>query len=132
MSNTVTIDLPLEPESAQRARKELEQFRGSLDDAAFIDLRLLVNELVVEALRDPDSGGVGTIKLRAEVEGDRVHVAVAEGAGAYRLPSRRPEPGDVGWGLHLVQRLSNRWGMQREGPRSTVWLEMLRTPHTAA
>jgi anti-sigma regulatory factor (Ser/Thr protein kinase) len=132
MNDTVAIDLPLEPASARRAREELDRFRESLDEASFIDLRLLVDELIVEALQDHDDGSTSSsappINLRAELEGDRIRVAVAEGGGAYRLPSRRPEPGDAGFGMHLVQRLSDRWGMRRERDRATVWIEMLRNP----
>jgi two-component sensor histidine kinase len=131
MSETVAIELPPEPQSARRARQELQAFKGLLDETSFVDLCLLVDELVVEVLRAADGEVVGPIELRAERDGEIVRVAMAEGGGAYRLPSRRPEPGDAGFGLHLVQRLSNRWGMRRERDRATVWLEMLRTPSGA-
>ncbi len=127
MNENVAIDLPLEPESAARARRELKPFRSSLDETSFVDLCLLVDELVVEALT-ADGGSSGSIELRAEGDGERVRVAVREGGDAYRLPSRRPEPGDAGFGLHLVQRLSDRWGMRREPERATVWLEILSRP----
>lgn len=133
MSETMAIDLPAEPESARRARDQLKPYRTSVSESTFIDLCLLVDELVVEALHDVSDGGAPTaIQLRAELDGDRVHVVVAEGSGAYRLPSRRPEPGDPGFGLHLVQRLSDRWGIRREGGRATVWLELLGTTPQAA
>jgi hypothetical protein len=126
MTDAVAIDLPLEPESARRAREQIEPFRGSIDEATFIDLCLLVDELVVEALHGSDDAALpDPIKVRAEMDERRVRVAVAEGGGAYRLPSRRPEPGDPGFGLHLVQRLSDRWGIRRERDRATVWLELL-------
>jgi anti-sigma regulatory factor (Ser/Thr protein kinase) len=128
MSKTVAIHLPAEPESARRARKQLEAFRSSLDEVSFVDLCLLVNELVVEALRTSDGATSEPIELRAERDGERVRVLIAEGGGAYELPSRRPEPGTPGFGLHLVQRLSDRWGMRRDRNRATVWLEMLRSP----
>jgi hypothetical protein len=132
MSDTVAINLPPEPESARRAREQLNCFRDSIDDTSFIDLRLLVGELVVEALNaeteSARGAGAKPIEMRAELDADRIRVVVAEGSGAYRLPSRRPEPGDTGFGLHLVQRLSDRWGMRHEHDRATVWLEMLRTP----
>ena len=126
MTDAVAIDLPLEPESARRAREQLKPFRGSVDELTFIDLCLLVDELVVEALRGGGNGALPEpIKLSAELDHRRVRVAVAEGGGAYHLPSRRPEPGDPGFGLHLVQRLSDRWGIRRERDRATVWLELL-------
>jgi anti-sigma regulatory factor (Ser/Thr protein kinase) len=126
MSDAVAIDLPLEPESARRAREQLKSFRSSVDESTFIDLCLLVDELVVEAIHGSDDGALpAPIKVRAELDESRIRVAVAEGHGAYRLPSRRPEPGDPGFGLHLVQRLSDRWGIRRERDRATVWLELL-------
>jgi anti-sigma regulatory factor (Ser/Thr protein kinase) len=139
MNQAVAIDLPPEPESARRAREQLKSFRMLVDESTFIDLCLLVDELVVEALRAKldgggklDGGSPTPIRVRAELDEDRVHVVVAEGGGAYRLPSRRPEPGDPGFGLHLVQRLSDRWGIRRERNRATVWLELLRTASHAA
>jgi anti-sigma regulatory factor (Ser/Thr protein kinase) len=132
MSETVAIHLPPEPESAGRAREQLQAFKSSLDEVSFVDLCLLVDELVVEALRARDGATGGPIELRAERDGDRVRVVIAEGGGAYRLPSRRPEPGDPGFGLHLVQMLSDRWGMRRDRDRASVWLEMLRTPRGVA
>jgi anti-sigma regulatory factor (Ser/Thr protein kinase) len=127
MSETVAIELPLKPESAGRAREELKPFRSSLDETTFVDLCLLVDELVVEAVQADGEAG-GPIELRAEDDDDCVRVAVREGGGAYRLPSRRPEPGDPGFGLSLVQLLSDRWGMRQEAGQATVWLELLRTP----
>jgi len=90
MSETVAIDLPPEPQSAGRAREQLQAFRAALDETTFVDLCLLVDELVVDALKAADGNGVGAIELRAEQDGDRVRVVIAEGGGAYRLPSRRP------------------------------------------
>jgi anti-sigma regulatory factor (Ser/Thr protein kinase) len=126
MSDAVAIDLPLEPESARRAREQLKPFRGSVDERTFIDLCLLVDELVVEAIRgSEDSALPDPIKVRAELDESRIRVVVAEGGGAYSLPSRRPEPGDPGFGLHLVQRLSDRWGIRRDRDHATVWLDLL-------
>ena len=128
MSETLAIDLLPEPESAGRARRCLTTFRSSLDETSFVDLCLLVDELIVEAIRAGNGETVGPIELRAEGDGDHVRVVIAEGGGAYRLPSRRPEPGDPGFGMALVQRLSDRWGMRRDRGRATVWLELFRTP----
>jgi two-component sensor histidine kinase len=127
MNNAVAIDLPPEPASARRAREQLRPFEDAIDEATFVDLCLLVDELVVEALHRPtssDSTPGQEIQVRAQLDRGRVHVTVAEGHGAYKLPSRRPEPGDPGFGLHLVQRLSDRWGIRRDRQRATVWLEL--------
>jgi hypothetical protein len=122
MTDAVAVDLALEPGSARRAREQLEPFRRSLDEISFADLRLLVSELVVEALRAKPDARVGNIELRAGLHDDRVRVEVS--SAAYRLPSRRPKPGDVGWGLYLMERLSGRWGFRREPDKATVWLDI--------
>jgi hypothetical protein len=128
VTHAVAIDLPLEPASARRAREQLEPFRKVLDETAFFDLRLLVSELMVEALHGTDGAGNGKadgrVELRAELRDDRVRVEVAQGDQAFRLPARRPEPGEAGWGLYLVARLSNRWGLRRGPQQSLVWLEV--------
>jgi anti-sigma regulatory factor (Ser/Thr protein kinase) len=125
MSDAVAIDLPLEPASARRAREQLEPFREALDESTFIDLRLLVSELVAEALNAESETHDGRVEFRAEFRDGRVRVEVAESGGAFRLPSRRPEPGEAGWGLYLVARLSSRWGLRRSPERSSVWLEVI-------
>ena len=124
MSDAVAIDLPLEPASARRAREQLEPFREALDEITFFDLRLLVSELIVEVLNAESETHNAKVGLRAEFHDGRVRVEVAEGDGAFRLPSRRPEPGEAGWGLYLVGRLSSRWGLRRGPESSSVWLEV--------
>ncbi len=124
MTDAIAIDLPLEPLSARRAREQLEPFRTALDEISFFDLRLLVSELVIEAL-NAESEAQGTrIKVRVELRGDRVHAEISEGGAAYRLFPGRPEPGEPGWAIFLVRRLSSRWGVRREPNRSMVWLEV--------
>ena len=124
MTEAVAIDLPLEPESARRAREHLEPFRKALDEATFFDLRLLVSELVVEALLDEESTHDRWVELRVELRDGRVHAEVADGGDAFRIPPGHPQPGEAGWGLHLVGRLTNRWGIRRGPRRSGVWLEL--------
>jgi hypothetical protein len=90
MSDAVAIDLPLEPASAPAGpREQLEPFREALDEITFFDLRLLVSELIVEALSAESETHNARVELRAELRDGRVRVEVAESGGAFRLPSRR-------------------------------------------
>jgi anti-sigma regulatory factor (Ser/Thr protein kinase) len=127
MTDAVAIELPLESRSARRAREQLEPFRTALDETSFFDLRLLVSELVIEALHAESEAQGRRIEMCVELRDDRVHAEISEGGAAYRLSPRRPEPGEPGWGLDLVRRLSSRWGVRREPERSMVWLEMPRS-----
>ena len=124
MTEPVFSDLPLETESARRARELLEPFRNALGEASFTDLRLLMSELVVEALNAEREAPQRRLEMRVELREDRIHAQISADRAAYRLPSRHPEPGEAGWALYLVRRLSSRWGIRREPERSLVWLEM--------
>jgi hypothetical protein len=119
----VEIDLPLEAESARRAREQLAPFGAVLDETSFFDLRLLVSELIAEAVNTPESSG-SSIRLSAKMNGGGLHVEVAQEGASYRLPSRRPEPGDPGWALYLAQRLSHRWTLRRDAHEAVVSLEI--------
>jgi hypothetical protein len=79
----IVAELPADPTSPGTARESLEPLRGVLNETAFIDLRLLVSELVTEAINDERSRKA---KLRAELRQDHVWIAVGEeGADAFRL-----------------------------------------------
>jgi anti-sigma regulatory factor (Ser/Thr protein kinase) len=117
MTEAIAIDLPLEPLSARRAREELEPFRKALDEISFIDLRLLVSELVIEALNAESEAQDARIQMCVELRDDRVHAEISDGGAAYRVPPPQPEPGEPGWALYLVR---------RDSESSMVWLEMPR------
>ena len=110
---TVAIDLPVEPESARRARQQLKPFRDAVDATSFVDLCLLVDELVVEALHGEHSPS-GRIELRAELDGDRVKVARVRSSrkGAPdKDPSRQTAGGyPCGWGQEEQAGLAARTG----------------------
>jgi len=125
MSEAISAVLPVEPESSRRAREELQRFRRFLDEMSFMDLRLVVSELVAEALRAAADPLGMNIELHAELRRGRIRVEIADGGNAYQLPSRRPGPGEAGFGLHLMQSLANRWGIRRQAAKATVWLEIL-------
>jgi hypothetical protein len=120
----VEIDLPLEAESARRAREQLAPFGAVLDENSFFDLRLLVSELIAEAVNTPTENPGSSIRLSARMNGGGLHVEVAQEGASYGLPSRRPEPGDPGWALYLAQRLSHRWTLRRDAHEAVVSIEI--------
>jgi anti-sigma regulatory factor (Ser/Thr protein kinase) len=109
-------------EAPGAARSALRSLSGSLDPELQEDVRLLVSELVTNSLRH-----TGTAQIELEVWHSDHHVKVAvtdQGAG-FDL-NGRPEPGDAsGWGLFMVDRLADRWGVDTDGP-TRVWFELTR------
>ena len=92
---------------------------GLADQAA--DFELAVSELVTNAL----SHGEGEIDVTVGLHGDSVRLAVGdEGFGPDPIQFREPTTtGGGGWGLRLVDGLSDSWGAHREPGRTLVWME---------
>ena len=67
----------------------------------------------------------------ADAQGGDRQVGGAHRGGRHR-PGFDPEcveqagDDDTGWGLFLVQRLANRWGVKQDGPSKRVWFELRR------
>lgn len=86
-------------------------------------VRLLVSELVTNAVLHPQAPADATIKLAASHAGRHVLVSVAD-TGTGRAPAQRePAPTEGGYGLYLVERQSRRWGVGR-GEGTRVWFEV--------
>ncbi|MPZ74440.1 MAG: response regulator [Nitriliruptorales bacterium] len=115
------LHLPLELESAAKARRFVRQVLGEWARAAVVDdAALLATELVTNALVHARSA----VELRLRRLSDRVRVEVAD-SGAGALHMREPDRDSVdGRGLLLVQDLSLAWGTSSDGAKKIVWFEV--------
>jgi histidine kinase-like protein len=121
---SVSVVLPASPGSASRARNALRPLRGLLEESRFLDLRLVVSELVAESLCTRESAKA-RIELRAEVSGGSIHVEVlVDDDAVFRIPSRQSGPGTPGWGLNVMSRLADRWGVRRDRATACAWFEI--------
>lgn len=82
---------------------------------------LLASELISNAVRHADAD---PITLRFEVVPRYIRVEVADHGPGFAPELPAPDlTGLGGWGLHLVDELSSRWGVV-EGDGSRVWFEV--------
>ena len=123
MQEFLSVELPVKSESAGWSREALAECRDRLEVDAYIDLQLIVSELVADAVRS-EGESAGPIILRIALDDRHVHVEVRDGAAAYELQSRRPELGEHGWGVYLARELGAHWGSWQEGSNGCVWVEM--------
>jgi hypothetical protein len=115
------IELPVDSESPGRAREALAGFRDRMEESSFIDAQWMLSELISDVVISGEEEH--PVRVRIEIRGDCLHVEVTEDALVYRLRSRRPEPGEPGWGLYLTRVLAQWWGTRHEGERGCVWFQ---------
>jgi anti-sigma regulatory factor (Ser/Thr protein kinase) len=123
----VTVDVELEssPEAAAVARLALEKLAGRVPASRLRDLRLLVSELVTNAVRHAGLVRGDRIRLVVEVGERAVRVEVHDPGHGFTPRPPRPDPARTsGWGLYLVDELADRWGVDGAGQGSRVWFEL--------
>ncbi len=107
------------------ARAALRALEGAVDPNTFETLRLLVSEVVTNSVRHAANESSDEIELSVEASRERIRVEVSD-AGPGFHPAGREEDADQGsgWGLHLIELLSDRWGADLNG-RMRVWFELV-------
>jgi hypothetical protein len=119
----VAIELPLEARSSAQAREAISRLRPYADVASFDDVRLLVSELIADALATEPRSPHAIVTVEAEVVDGATWVMVAFDGLALRLPADKPEPAELGWGTYLVRTLATRWGLKRANGSTYVWFQ---------
>ena len=127
MSSTITFDIPRDPMAPSAARRAIERLNDRIAPEVVPDVKLLVSELITNSVK---YGGDGEVQLKVEAEDPRkLRIEVIDqGVGFVPVERDRPATEVGGWGLHLVQTLSDRWGVY-EGS-THVWFEIDRTGDT--
>jgi anti-sigma regulatory factor (Ser/Thr protein kinase) len=116
-----TLDIARDDRAPLTARRALDAMAPGADELLLEDARLLVTELVSNSVRHGAGDSVRLIvdmptqdRLRCEV--------IDEGSGFLPVARTGTSEEAGGWGLHLVETLSDSWGV-REGS-THVWFEL--------
>ena len=121
-----SIAVELEPSSncPAAARDALSPLAGAIPTRVYSDLRLQVSELVTNSVRHAKLRPGDLIRLQIELSDRLLRVQVSDPGQGFRANIPDPVAGEPGgWGLFLTERLADRWGVDRDGGWTTVWLE---------
>jgi len=117
----VDVDLPREPTAGRQARELLAAHLSELDQAELDTAKLLVTELVNNAVLH----GQGTVGLRVSLGAERLRIDVIDGGSGFEANLRDANfDGFGGRGLRIVDAAASRWGVH-EGT-AHVWCELER------
>jgi anti-sigma regulatory factor (Ser/Thr protein kinase) len=123
LDETLELTLAGGRDAPARARAGLHGLNGSLA-ALRRPVSLLVSELVGNAVKHGDTGPESTVCVRLDSSPDRVHVEVLdEGPGFTPPAGPSRDPLREGFGLLLVDKLADRWGVEA-AERTCVWFEI--------
>jgi anti-sigma regulatory factor (Ser/Thr protein kinase) len=118
----IDVSLRADPSAAARARRLLYVIEPGLEPETMDDLRLLISELVTNSVRHSDAQSA--VELQVAVDEHLIRVEVRDrGHGFEPRPRQQGQDKAGGWGLHLVDRLSDRWGVLCNHV-TRVWFEI--------
>lgn len=123
---TVDVELASNTEAAAVARRALEDLAGAVPERRLRDVRLLVSELVTNAVRHAGLSAGDHIGLIVRLHEAVLRVEVDDPGTGFELRAPKPDPARAsGWGLYLVDELADRWGMDRGKRGGTrIWFEL--------
>ncbi len=116
------VRLRFHPTAAGAARLHVTEFLSgrNLPPAVIDDARLVVSELVANAVQHGKPSPDGFLNLAWEIESSNLFLSVEDG-GDQPIRQREPDPESVnGRGLHIVESLSKSWTVQRAAGTTMV------------
>jgi serine/threonine-protein kinase RsbW len=124
----ITRRFPATRRSVITARRELERLLWALDQEEFQTLSLLVSELISNSVRHSGARVGSMIRMDVVLTEGTARVEVRDDGHGFTPVSRTNDsPLDGKWGLHLLDRLADRWGVG-DDPHTLVWFELDRQP----
>lgn len=120
------IQLPVDVAAAAAARSWLADVLTAQPAELVERARLMVSELATNVVRHAGQGERDRLTVTADVDPKRVHVRVCDDGPGFQPDPTPPSAGQLGgWGLVVVDQLSDGWGVSLDG-RCCVWFEIAR------
>jgi anti-sigma regulatory factor (Ser/Thr protein kinase) len=125
----VEVRLELDAQAPAAARSLVADCLGQgVAESEVDDARLLVTELVTNSLRHSGASAGDHVVVRVELKPGLLRIEVEDsGRGGMIAPRAADMESTGGFGLNLVQALSERWGVERVAIGGTrVWAQLAR------
>jgi serine/threonine-protein kinase RsbW len=113
------------PEASLVARQEVLAGDGALPASVRDDLLPLLTELVTNAVRYSGVGPEQSLRVALRWGEGRVRAEVVDPGRSFTGVPARPTRGESGgWGLFIVDRIADRWGVTRTPSGTSIWFEI--------
>lgn len=117
--------LPVSQDAPATARAALTRWlSGHVPVDVLEDARLLASELVTNSVRHAQLSEADSLRLAVQLRAGALRIEVRDPGDDGTVAPRAPDPVEGGgFGLHLVESLATRWGVNRTGG-THVWFEV--------
>jgi anti-sigma regulatory factor (Ser/Thr protein kinase) len=131
-AGALEVRLPLDARAPGAARIVVGRLRGRVPALVLEDARLVVSELVTNSVCHSGASAGAVVVVRVELTATMVRLEVEDPGRDGVIAPRAPDLGG-GFGLNLVEGLSERWGLERVAAGGTrVWAQLARAPAQAS
>ena len=114
-------------DAAPAAREAVRAGDGAVPAALREDILLLVTELMTNAVLHAGVGPDQTLRVELTSWPRRLRVEVTHTGNGFRYERVDPSPDTAGgWGLVMVDRIADRWGIDNGSDSTCVWFELRR------
>jgi anti-sigma regulatory factor (Ser/Thr protein kinase) len=125
-ARALEVSLPLDARAPGAARIVVE--RGRVPASVLEDAQLVVSELVTNSVCHSGASAGAVVVVRVELTATTVRLEVQDPGRAGAIAPRTPDV-NGGFGLNLVERLSECWGLERAAAGGTrVWAQLACAP----
>ena len=117
-----SLELEPKPSAPRQAREAVAERVYDFPQVLLNDLKLLVSEVVTNAVRHAGVAPSDTIGVHLTRDDDGVRVEVCDPARTDGAPTVRPASDQRagGYGLRMVESIAAEWGVRRNA-RTCVW-----------
>lgn len=122
-----SLRLPRRRDAAFAARQAVDSLGSVLEEAVLSDVRLLVTELIGSRVQRPAGTAASWVELDFELADGHLHVEVKDYGQRWVFepsPFTYEPEASSGWGLYLVDRLADRWALERGESSTRIWFEL--------
>ena len=125
MEAEVSKEIMPGPGAAAEARRALEELNDLLPPEKLENVRLLVSELVTNSILHAGVSPEEAITVTVTVQGGLARGEVRDRGHGFEPPHQPVPKPDLagGWGLYIVDKVADRWGVAHTGSKS-VWFEI--------
>lgn len=115
------IEVPVDLAAVDGVRTQVVELAAGWGFAELEDLEVVTSELVTNAIVHAHSASVVEVRL---VAGDCIEVSVSDTDPEPPVKRIPYEQHTRGLGLHIVDALSEDWGVRQDGTGKTVWARL--------